>query len=53
MARFDGGIMDSDDADNNSDGGYDGTAPGTAPATAKSPLIDDVIARIKAGQTAG
>jgi len=44
MARFDGGIMDSDDADNNSDGGYDGTAPGTAPGTAKSPLVDDADA---------
>ena len=41
MERFDGEIMDSDDAGNNSDGGYDGTAPGTAPGTAKSPLVDD------------
>ncbi len=40
MARFDGGIMDSDDAgndDNDSGGGHDGTAP----RTARSPLVDD------------
>jgi len=37
MARFDGGIIDSDDAGNDSGGGHDGTAPGTV----RSLLVDD------------
>jgi hypothetical protein len=37
MARFDGGIMDSDDAGNDSGGGHGGTTP----ETVDPPLVDD------------